>query len=234
MVDLLLLKRDYHVGHLWSDIRVTKLSGCGDLDHTETRSTLVVAVVCSMLLGACTGQRADVGPNGCSTFSGVLTLDRRALVDLVGVFEIVVSATDGAPDGQLATGVMTLHANIDELALMSDGAGGFIDNVVVPYYGTSDIDMAIVGALPLGGARSDDPTQPGLVFIQTNSSSGNPQSVVVRMGVDGNQRNAVRFDGGYTVLRAQYVTRDSMGGEWASGQLNETAKGCWKAVRQAR
>jgi hypothetical protein len=100
----------------------------------------------------------------------------------------------------------------------------------VPLYGTADIDVTEVGALPLGSTTSDDPLQPGVLVVQ-DSHSMIVRSLVMRLGSDVNRRGAVPFDGGYTVLRVRHASPDSILGSWASGTVTEVAAGFFCAVR---
>ena len=104
--------------------------------------------------------------------------------------------------------------------------------VVVPFYGAADIDVTEVGALPLGTTTSNDPLQPGVLVIQNSPDDTTARSLVMRLGSEINRRNAVPFDGGYTVLRVRLVRPDSFLGSWASGTVTEVAAGFFCAVRR--
>ena len=189
------------------------------------------AVTVMLCLSACASRSGDIGPNGCATFDAGAALDTDAIANLAGNFELVLTATLGVRDGNSTRGTLVLRPNRDTLRTMQDPAGGVIPHVVVPYYGTSTIDVTGVGALPLGGADSADPIQPGLLMIQTIASDGSAESLILRVGSDANLREAVRFDGGYTVLRVRYVSPDTVLGDWASGVRTETAAGYFCATR---
>ena len=103
----------------------------------------------------------------------------------------------------------------------------------VPFYGAADIDVPEVGALPLGTTTSNDPLQPGVLVIQNSPDDTTARSLVMRLGSEINRRNAVPFDGGYTVLRVRLVGPDSFLGSWASGTVTEVAAGFFCAVRRS-
>ena len=115
------------------------------------------------------------------------------------------------------------------LACEADGQ----NSLVGPFYGAADIDVTEVGALPLGTTNSDDPLQPGVLVIQNSPDDTTARSLIMRLGSETNSRNAVPFDGGYTVLRVRLVRPDSMLGSWASGTVTEVAAGFFCAVRQS-
>ena len=182
--------------------------------------------------GACGNRTRQVSPEDCTTFDAGAALRTDEIARLAGDFTLVMTATGGEQSGNTASGVITFRANIDDMSKMAETAETFRSNVVVPYYGMSDIDVSAVGALPLGHAASDDPVQPGALMVQANTPAGDARSLVVRLGTDGNMRNVMRFDGGYTVLRVRYVSADTLLGEWASGTMTETASGYFCAIRR--
>ena len=74
---------------------------------------------------------------------------------------------------------------------------------------------------------------PGVLVIQNNPDDATARSLIMRLGSEVNSRNAVPFDGGYTVLRVRLVSPDPMLGSWASGTVTEVAAGFFCAVRQS-
>ncbi len=126
-----------------------------------------------------------------------------------------------------------LFENPDRLRDLIGPGDNPMPGVVVPFYGAADIDVTEVGALPLGTTNSDDPLQPGVLVIENNPDDATARSLIMRLGSEVNSRNAVPFDGGYTVLRVRLVSPDSMLGSWASGTVTEVAAGFFCAVRQS-
>ena len=142
-------------------------------------------------------------------------------------------ATSGERGGQIARGTATLFENSDRLRHLIDASGNPMLGVIVPFYGAADIDVTEVGALPLGTTTSNDPLQPGVLVIQNSPDDTTARSLVMRLGSETNRRNAVPFDGGYTVLRVRLVRPDSFLGSWASGTVTEVAAGFFCAVRRS-
>ena len=150
-----------------------------------------------------------------------------------GVYSLTLVATSGERSGQIARGTATLFENPDRLRHLIDASGNPMLGVVVPFYGAADIDVTEVGALPLGTTTSNDPLQPGVLVIQNSPDDTTVRSLVMRLGSETNRRNAVPFDGGYTVLRVRLVGPDSFLGSWASGTVTEVAAGFFCAVRRS-
>ncbi len=179
------------------------------------------------------GQRAGLATPPCAPFERSPSLDAEAIAALAGDYSLTLVATSGERNGQIAHGTATLFENSDRLRRLIGAGGNPMLGVVVPFYGTADIDVTEVGALPLGTTTSDDPLQPGVLVIQNSPDDTTVGSLVMRLGSEINSRNAVPFDGGYTVLRVRLVRRDSMLGSWASGMVTEVAAGFFCAVRQS-
>ncbi len=186
-----------------------------------------LAVAC-----ASRGQRVPVPPP-CSALERSRTLDAEAIAALAGDYSLTLVATSGERSGKIARGTAMLSQNPDQLRRLVGAGGNPMPGVVVPFYGTADIDVTEVGALPLGTATSDDPLQPGVLVIQYSRDDTTARSLVMRLGSETNRRNAVPFDGGYTVLRVRLVGPDSILGSWASGTVTEVAAGFFCAVRRS-
>ncbi len=192
----------------------------------HTAAVAALAVAC-----ASHGQRA--GPPPCAPVERPRTLDADAIAALAGAYSLTLVATSGERSGQIARGTAMLFQNPDRLRRLIGPGGNPMLGVVVPFYGAADIDVAEVGALPLGTTNSDDPLQPGVLVIQSSPDDTTARSLIMRLGSETNSRNAVPFDGGYTVLRVRLVWPDSMRGSWASGTVTEVAAGFFCAVRQS-
>lgn len=190
------------------------------------------AAVAALAVGCANrGQRA--GPPPCAPFERPRTLDAEAIAALAGDYSLTLVATSGERSGQIARGTATLFENPDRLRNLIGASGNAMLGVVVPFYGAADIDVTEVGALPLGTTNSNDPLQPGVLVIQNSRDDTTAQSLVMRLGSETNRRNAVPFDGGYTVLRVRLVGPNSILGSWASGTVTEVAAGFFCAVRRS-
>jgi hypothetical protein len=185
-----------------------------------------------MLAVACANRAQRTDPPPCAPFEGTPALDAAAIARLSGDFLLTLVATSGTQSGHAARGTTTLFDNPDRLRPLTGIGGRPMPGVTVPFYGTADIDVTVVGALPLGTTISDDPLQPGVLVVQDSSDDPTTaRSLVMRLGTDVNRRGAVPFDGGYTVLRVRHVSPDSILGTWASGTVTEVAAGFFCAVR---
>ncbi len=198
---------------------------------TTTVRALPTAVV-AMLTVACANRAQRTGPPPCAPFEGTPALDAAAIARLSGDFFLTLVATSGTRSGNTAHGTTTLFDNPDPLRRLAGIGGNPVPGVTVPFYGTADIDVTEVGALPMGSTTSDDPLQPGVLVVQDSSDDlTTARSLILRLGTDVNRRGATPFDGGYTVLRVRHVSPDSILGSWASGTATEVAAGFFCAVR---
>jgi hypothetical protein len=199
--------------------------------HTTAVRWLYTAVLAALAV-ACANRAQRTDPPPCAGFEGAPALDAAAIARLSGDFFLTLVATSGTRSGHTARGTTTLFANPARLRRLAGPGGNPMPGVTVPFYGTADIDVTEVGALPLGTTTSDDPLQPGVLVVQ--DSPADPtivRSLVMRLGSDVNRRGAVPFDGGYTVLRVRHASPDSILGSWASGTVTEVAAGFFCAVR---
>ena len=194
---------------------------------------LHTAAVAALAVACASSRAARAGPQPCAAFAGPRTLDAQAIAALAGDYSLTLVATSGERSGQIARGTAMLFENPDRLRRLIGAGGNPMLGVVVPFYGTADIDVTEVGALPLGTTTSDDPLQPGVLVIQNSPDDTTVRSLVMRLGSETNRRNAVPFDGGYTVLRVRLVGPDSILGSWASGTVTEVAAGFFCAVRRS-
>jgi len=194
-----------------------------------------MAAVAALAVGCASSRAARAGPPPCAPapFERPGTLDAAAIAALAGDYSLTLVATSGERSGQIARGTATLFENPDRLRNLIGASGNAMLGVVVPFYGAADIDVTEVGALPLGTTNSNDPLQPGVLVIQNSRDDTTAQSLVMRLGSETNRRNAVPFDGGYTVLRVRLVGPNSILGSWASGTVTEVAAGFFCAVRRS-
>lgn len=186
------------------------------------------------VLAACASGGSGGEPAGCGPAGDARDFDHAALADLAGAYELTMAAESGPMAGATARGRLTLLAYRGPLRQMANPGGEPMEGVVTPYYGTTDIDVASVGAVRLGSAASADSLQPGVLFVQRyDPDTGTPATITLRVGADGNDRRATRFDGGYVALRVSHAAADRLLGRWVSGVTAETASGYFCAVRGA-
>ncbi len=98
--------------------------------------------------------------------------------------------------------------------------------------------FSVRGALVTAGSSPRAASEAGKSLAAPRRCSKTPddttaRSLVMRLGSEINRRNAVPFDGGYTVLRVRLVGPDSFLGSWASGTVTEVAAGFFCAVRRS-
>ena len=191
------------------------------------------AAAVAALAVACANRGQRAGPLPCAPLERPRTLDAEAIAALAGDYSLTLVATSGERSGQVARGTAMLFENPDRLRRLIGASGNPMLGVVVPFYGAADIDVAEVGALPLGTTNSDDPLQPGVLVIQNSPDDTTTRSLIMRLGSETNRRNAVPFDGAYTVLRVRHVGPDFILGSWASGTATEVAAGFFCAVRRS-
>ena len=130
--------------------------------------------------------------------------------------------------GRSVRGGLVLHAQLDALRQFAGAAGAAIPGVSAPLFGTTDVRVRGVGALPVGDLSSDDPEAPGVLVIESETSGG--RSTMLRFGSDANRRDMSRFDGGFTVLNVLQVGDESFTGTWSSGSRRPEASGFFCVV----
>ena len=130
--------------------------------------------------------------------------------------------------GRSVRGGLVLHAQLDALRQFSGAAGEAIPGVSAPLFGTTDVRVRGVGALPVGDLSSDDPAAPGVLVIESETVAG--RSTMLRFGSDANRRDMSRFDGGFTVLNVLQVGDETFTGTWSSGSRRPEASGFFCVV----
>ena len=130
--------------------------------------------------------------------------------------------------GRSARGKLVLHEQIAALRQFAGAAGGVIPGVSAPLFGTTDVSVAVVGALPVGDLSSNDPDAPGVLVIESDAGAG--KSTMLRFGSDANRRDMTRFDGGFTVLNVHQVGDATFSGTWSSGSRRPEANGFFCVV----
>jgi len=195
------------------------------MEHLLIRRALTLAAVV-IVGGACSGRsEAEAVPSEAAAADVIATMVcARPSAELAGPGSLVgmaggytVTMVGVAADGSTTTsvGTLTLLDQVPGLLEMS--------SVRTPLYGTIDIDVAAVGALPVGDLSSDDPQAPGVLVME--SSAENVPPIRLRFGSEANQREVVRFDGGFTVLTVTELANGGFSGIWRSGVQGTSTDG---------
>ena len=132
---------------------------------------------------------------------------------LVGEYALVMVASAGEAEGRKAEGPLALRSTT-----RSDAA----------LVGTTGIPVETVGAHRLGSLDATGDSAPGVAAFL---GSGDPPSVLLRLGSEANALGVVRFDGAYTVLDVRAGTADGFAGTWRSGVTEDEASGHFCATR---
>lgn len=137
--------------------------------------------------------------------------------------QYTLSMVASGEEERMESGRLTLHAHLGEFRQMPAGEGAMREDVLMPMYGVTDIDLEALGAVLLGDLASDDPASPGVLVIEQGTADG--ARIMIRMGSAANRRGVVRFDGGFTALTVTEIGDGSFGGTWASGIQETEASG---------
>lgn len=196
---------------------------------TPRRGTITGLCVLAMLSVSCAGRQQS-STSECVHPPGSLTTDVAAM-QLEGTFQLTLVAREGEKAGSRSAGRLQLMVQ-DSSRRVVGVPGGVADTTAsAPLYGTADIDVEAVGALRLGDLSSRDPMRPGVLVLERRTDPASPPSIVLRLGSIANQRDVLRFDGGYTALHVQEITEGGFRGTWASGTMGPQAEGYFCAVR---
>lgn len=115
-------------------------------------------------------------------------------------------------------GTLLLEPRPAELRRMNDWS--------VPLQGTSDIDIARVGAHDTGALDSDDPRAPGVLVLQSDAEP----MILLRLGAAANRSDETAFDGAFTVLTVRAVDGEGFRGSWRSGSFGNEVRGYFCAL----
>lgn len=168
----------------------------------------------------------------CEPVEGELAADVN-VAGLAGAYRLTLVATQGDSAGTTVEGRLALVPH-DSAARVLPGGGGQPDPTVsMPLYGSADVNVEAVHALRLGDLMSVDPMSPGVVVFEHHGTLGDEPvtGITLRLGSLANRRGVTLFDGGYTVLRANWVEEGGFGGSWASGTMSPQSEGYFCAVR---
>ena len=127
------------------------------------------------------------------------------LVGAAGRYGLTLVETgDGA---RSVRGTLMLYRQAQGL----DALGG----ASTPLYGATDANLRDVGAHRVGDTASVDPRAPGVLALEFDRDG--KRVVLLRLGSDANRRDAMLYDGAYTVLEVRDVAADGFTGSWRSG-----------------
>ena len=154
----------------------------------------------------------------CERPTGTLSAG-ASLVGMSGDFTLTM--VDGAEPGRTASGSLVMMAQADGLERWGQ--------VATPLYGTSDISLGAVGAVEVGELSSSDAASPGVLVMEDEGPDG--PRIRLRFGSRANDREALAFDGGYTILTVTELATDGFAGEWRSAAGGPVVEG-WFCVRR--
>lgn len=186
------------------------------------------SVLAGLLLAACAsrgaGAPADPLPQcGPDIAPGI---DEEAVTKLAREWNARFHAVSGPRAGASADARMSLEAAKGDLRRILSPTGLGPADVVLPYFGSLDLDVAALGGVSAGDPASVDSMMPGVLVIQRNApGSSTPRSITIRVGSEANDRHVQRFEGAYFALRVTHVSAHLLAGAWASGIRLERASG---------
>ena len=128
-------------------------------------------------------------------------------------------------------GDLVLHEQPASLRYFRRSGGDPLPGVVIPLFGTADVDVETVGAVRVGDLSSADPAAPGVLVIE-GGADGRP-SILLRFGSEANRRDRVRYDGGFMVLEVREIRENGFSGTWTSGVQGVRTRGHFCAERRA-
>ncbi len=137
--------------------------------------------------------------------------------ELAGDYGLTLVATSGDEAGEKATGRLTLVAR---------------DSTAVPFYGWTDLPVAVVGAHANGSLAAREVEAPGVLVLAMSDShgAGRVESLTLRLGSNANRVGQLLFDGAYTALYVRWIDEGGFGGDWSSGVTTAEAQGRFCAL----
>ncbi len=142
-----------------------------------------------------------------------------SLVGMSGDFTLTM--VNGAEPTRTASGSLVMMKQADGLERWGQ--------VATPLFGTSDISLGAVGAVEVGGLSSADAASPGVLVMEDEGPDG--PRIRLRFGSRANDREALAFDGGYTILTVMELAADGFAGDWRSAAGGPVVEG-WFCVRR--
>jgi len=184
----------------------------------------------ALLVSACAGNHAGGEAAACSQMDPNISAATNA-ADLVGEYRLTLVATSGPENTHQVSGNLALLSSDSANREFRRPDGSVEPNVAMPLYGSTEVSLDPVGAVTMGDLSSVDPQRPGVAVLEHRESPADTPGITLRLGAQANQRDLVRFDGGYTALQVTWVASGSFGGTWHSGVSEETAAGYFCAMK---
>lgn len=190
-----------------------------------------------ILAAAATGCAANQarGDQECTPLPEATELlaDVRA-GNLAGSYRVVLVGTSAEYTGRQIEGALELYPQDSALQSLAVAGGVPVTGAAMPLYGALDAAIEQVGGMRLGSSTLLDPTQPGVAVLEqvTQSETGSVMSITMRVGSDANNRDMVRFDGGFMALYVREVTPEGFRGTWASGVRGPEHEGYFCATKR--
>ena len=128
-------------------------------------------------------------------------------------------------------GDLVLLDQPDSLRHFRGSGGDPIPGVLIPLFGTADVDVEAVGAVRVGDLTSADPAAPGVLVIEDDTDRR--PNILLRFGSEANRRDVVRFDGGFMVLEVRELGENGFRGTWTSGVPAVRTRGHFCAEQRA-
>jgi hypothetical protein len=159
------------------------------------------------------------------------SLENPPTGDMAGEYALTMVATTG-PESKRRVGKMWLTRTDAAHRHPLTSTGATMEEVVIPYFGSVEIELEEVGALEVGDASSRDPDEPGVLWLEQrlNPPEG-PASITLRLGSLANRKGAQEFDGSYTALHVHEVSLGRFAGKWVSGSMGQQTIGYFCAER---
>ena len=148
------------------------------------------------------------------------TLPSSATADgIAGEYRLTLVGDSGVQPRRVVAGRLWLEPYEADLRLLTGPGGSPDSSSVYVAFGATNVDLAAVGAIEVGSTMSRDPARPGVVVLErhTTSATSPVTHITLRLGSDANQRDRLRFDGGYTALYVREISSDLLAGDWSSG-----------------
>jgi len=173
----------------------------------------------------------------CSAPPAGTVLDPSAsLTGEAGGWSLTMVAEQGEAAGMQQSGQLVLLEHAPDMQRVAGMDGQPMPNASAPLYGSTDLDIAALGALPVGGLDSTDPAAPGVAVYETRQADdAAPPSIILRLGSAANRRGATQaVDGGTTALRVLVIEQGAFSGTWRSRvNAQDRASGYFCAVFDA-
>lgn len=181
---------------------------------------MALAVGCSSPAQSIPGDAVAAVFASCVPTSSRLDPD-STLAAHAGSYRLTLVRRADARDIASVRGALVLYRQVTELEALG--------NASTPLYGMADVTLKAVGARVAGDIESDDPAAPGVLALEVDRAGG--RNILLRLGSVANRRDAMLYDGAYTVLEVKEISADGFRGIWRSGAPSSRASGYFCATR---